>query len=55
MKAEPKLYQNIKTIVLSGSSALDLDKGWIHEYFFGFVEKPINKAAMIEMMQLAAS
>ncbi len=55
MKAEPKLYQNIKTIVLSGSSALDLDKDWIHEYVFGFVEKPINKAAMIEMMQLAAS
>lgn len=55
MKAQPDLYQNVKTIVLSGSSALDLDKDWIHEYVFGFVEKPINKAAMIEMIQLAAS
>ncbi|MBY0480651.1 MAG: response regulator [Chitinophagaceae bacterium] len=55
MKAQPDLYKNVKTIVLSGSSALDLDKDWIHEYVFGFVEKPINKAAMIEMIQLAAS
>jgi CheY-like chemotaxis protein len=55
MSAEPERYKNIKTIVLSGSSALDLDKDWIHEYVYGFVEKPINKSAMIEMITEAAN
>lgn len=47
-------YKNIKTIVLSGSSSQDLDKDWIHDYVFGFVEKPINKIEMIEMITEAA-
>jgi FixJ family two-component response regulator len=55
MSADPMKYKNIKTIVLSGSSALDLDKDWIHEYVYGFVEKPINKTAMIEMITEAAN
>jgi CheY-like chemotaxis protein len=55
MSANPMKYKNIKTIVLSGSSALDLDKDWIHEYVYGFVEKPINKTAMIEMITEAAN
>jgi len=55
MSADPIKYKNIKTIVLSGSSALDLDKDWIHEYVYGFVEKPINKTAMIEMITEAAN
>jgi CheY-like chemotaxis protein len=55
MSADPDRYNNIKTIVLSGSSALDLDKDWIHEYVYGFVEKPINKSAMIEMITEAAN
>ena len=55
MSADPMKYKNIKTIVLSGSSALDLDKDWIHEYVYGFVEKPINKSAMIEMITEAAN
>jgi CheY-like chemotaxis protein len=55
MSTEPEKYKNIKTIVLSGSSALDLDKDWIHEYVYGFVEKPINKSAMIEMITEAAN
>jgi CheY-like chemotaxis protein len=55
MSTQPERYQNIKTIVLSGSSALDLDKDWIHEYVYGFVEKPINKSAMIEMITEAAN
>ena len=55
MSADPMKYKNIKTIVLSGSSALDLDKDWIHEYVYGFVEKPINKTVMIEMITEAAN
>ena len=55
MSADPMKYKNIKTIVLSGSSALDLDKDWIHEYVYGFVEKPINKTEMIEMITEAAN
>jgi CheY-like chemotaxis protein len=55
MSANPDKYKNIKTIVLSGSSALDLDKDWIHQYVYGFVEKPINKTAMIEMITEAAN
>ena len=55
MSADPMKYKNMKTIVLSGSSALDLDKDWIHEYVYGFVEKPINKTAMIEMITEAAN
>ena len=55
MSADPMKYKNIKTIVLSGSSALDLDKDWIHEYVYGFVEKPIDKTAMIEMITEAAN
>lgn len=55
MSTSPEKYKNIKTIVLSGSSALDLDKDWIHDYVYGFVEKPINKTAMIEMITEAAN
>jgi len=55
MSADPIKYKNIKTIVLSGSSALDLDKDWIQEYVYGFVEKPINKTVMIEMITEAAN
>jgi len=55
MSADPMKYKNIKTIVLSSSSALDLDKDWIHEYVYGFVEKPINKTEMIEMITEAAN
>jgi len=55
MSADPMKYKNIKTIVLSSSSALDLDKDWIQEYVYGFVEKPINKTVMIEMITEAAN
>ncbi len=55
MSTDREKYKNIKTIVLSGSSALDIDKDWIHEYVYGFVEKPINKTAMIEMITEAAN
>jgi len=54
MAANADKYKNIKTIVLSGSSSHDLDKDWIHDYVFGFVEKPINKIEMIEMITEAA-
>ena len=54
MSSNPEKYKNIKTIVLSGSSALDLEKDWIHDYVYGFVEKPINKSEMIEMITEAA-
>lgn len=54
MASYPEKYKNIKTIVLSGSSALDLEKDWIHDYVYGFVEKPINKTEMIEMIIEAA-
>lgn len=54
MAANADKYKNIKTIVLSGSSSHDLDKDWIHDYVFGFVEKPINKTEMIEMITEAA-
>lgn len=54
MSKTPENYTNIKTIVLSGSSAFDVDKDWIHEYVYGFVEKPINKSDMIELITDAA-
>ncbi len=50
MASNPEKYNKIKTIVLSGSNSDDLDKDWIHKYVYGFVEKPINKAEMIELI-----
>jgi len=54
MSKHPDSYKNIKTIVLSGSSAFDEDKDWIHDYVYGYVEKPINKVNMIELITDAA-
>ena len=54
MSKTPENYTNVKTIVLSGSSAFDDDKDWIHDYVYGFVEKPINKLDMIELITDAA-
>lgn len=54
MSNNPEKYTNIKTIVLSGSSAFDHNKDWIHDYVYGFVEKPINKLDMIELITEAA-